>query len=138
MRYAGIDYGAKRIGMAVGDEEVRIATPRGVVRRVSDAQAVREIIAAVRQEGIGIIIMGLPLAHDGSETGESRAVRRFAEKLKEKIDVPVEFENEIFTTRMAAHEGIKKENADVASAAIILQSYLDKKRHGTSDTGQGK
>ena len=126
MRYLGVDYGWVRIGVAVGDEEMRIATPREVILRQNDAQAIGEIALVVKRDGIERIIMGLPLGHDGSETDESREVRAFAKKLREKINLPVEFENEIFTTRMTKHEGVKNENVDAASAAIILQSYLDK------------
>ena len=138
MRYVGIDYGAKRMGMAVGDDEMRIATPRRVVLRENDVQVIGEVVAIIRQEQAEKIIMGLPLAHDGSETDESREVRAFARKLKEKTDMPIEFENEIFTTRMASHGGVKKEDKDAASAAIILQSYLDRKQHETSNTKQGE
>ena len=129
MRYLGIDYGRARMGVAVGDEETRIAIPRGVILRENDAGAIAEIRVVIEWERIKKIIMGLPLAHDGVETDESRAARAFAKKLQEKINLPVEFENEIFTTRMAKHEGVKKENRDAASAAIILQSYLDKSNH---------
>ena len=125
MRYIGIDYGARRIGWATADGETRIAVPRGVILRENDSQAIGEIAAVLKSESIEGIIIGVPLGHDGRETDESREVRAFADKLKEKINVPIEFENEMFTTRMAAHEGVKKENADASSAAIILQSYLD-------------
>ena len=128
MRYLGIDYGAKRMGMAVADRETGIAIPRGVMTRENDAAAIGKIVAMIGDERIGSVVIGLPLAHDGGETGESREVRAFAEELKEKISVPVEFENEMFTTRMATHKGVRKKDIDAASAAIILQSYLDRRK----------
>ena len=78
MRYLGIDYGARRIGMAVADDEVGIATPHCIIQRGNDAQAAGEIMVIVRQERIGKVVIGLPLAHDGVETDESREVRAFA------------------------------------------------------------
>jgi RNase H-fold protein (predicted Holliday junction resolvase) len=53
-------------------------------------------------------------------------VRKFAGKLHTSLTIPVEFENEVFTTRMAESTGVKKEHADDVAAAIILQSFLDK------------
>lgn len=126
MRYVGIDYGEKLIGMAVADGEMMVATPRGVIMRSSDAQAISDIASMARKEQVGKIVIGVPLGHEGGETDISRAARAFGEKLRGAVGVPVEFENEIFTSRMAHHAGVAKENIDAASAAIILQSYLDK------------
>ncbi|MEK7541614.1 MAG: Holliday junction resolvase RuvX [Patescibacteria group bacterium] len=127
MRYLGIDYGKARIGAATADEETGIAIPRGIIRREDDAQAIAEIRILARKEGIEKIVVGLPLAMDGAETEMSRAARAFAEKLSVVSAVPVAFENEMLTTRMAGHAGVAKDLIDASSAAIILQSYLDKK-----------
>ncbi len=126
MRYLGIDYGKKRIGIAVADSEIGIAVPHGTILRQSDNQAIDEIKSLVREERIGRIVVGLPLGLDGKETKMSRAAGEFRRRLDVATGVPVEFENEIFTTRMANHEGVRKEHTDASSAAIILQSYLDK------------
>lgn len=126
MRYLGIDYGMRRIGVAVAESETRIAMPRGVIVRAGDARVIADIASMVKKELIEKIVVGLPLALDGQETAMSRAARAFGEQLGAAIGIPVEFENEIFTTRMAEHEGVKKQHVDAASAAIILQSYLDK------------
>ena len=121
--------------MAVADEEIQIAVPRGVVVRESDRQAVDEIAAVIRRERAEMVVIGLPLAHDGAETEQAREVRAFAKKLREKTGAPIEFENEIFTTRMAEAAGGKAEMSDASAAAIILQSYLDKrnKKSGSMD-----
>lgn len=128
MRYVGIDYGEKRIGVAAADGETGIAVPRGVILRENDAQAIKETTSFIMREQIGRIIIGLPLGHDGAETDMSRAARAFGDTLGAAVGLPVEFENEIFTTRMAAHEGVPKDSLDSSSAAIILQSYLDKQK----------
>ena len=128
MRYMGIDYGRARVGVAVSDPNGKIAFPKGILDSRDSDSAIGALKKMIPEEKVERIIVGLPLAHDGGETGESRAVRAFARVLKEKISVPVEFENEIFTTRMATHEGVKKKDVDAASAAIILQSYLDRRK----------
>lgn len=124
----GIDYGTKRIGTAIADGETGIAVPRGVILCVSDAQAIEEIKTLVKEERIEKIIIGLPLGHEGGETDISRAARSFGEKLRNATGVPIAFENEIFTSRMADHTGVAKDKIDASSAAIILQSYLDKQK----------
>ena len=131
MRYLGIDYGERRIGVAAADEEVRIAIPRGVIRYQDDAQAIGEIASLVKEAGAVKVIMGVPLAHDGADTQESRIIRAFAAKLQTHIGIPIAFENEIFTTRMAEATGAGKKS-DASAAAIILQSYLDKKSEARS------
>lgn len=119
MRYLGIDYGEKRIGLALSDPEGRIAFPHATVGRLED------ICAVIPQQEVGAIIIGLPLALDGADTDETRMVRAFAARLAELLPLPVVFENEMFTTKIAeAHSAT--EHADAAAAALILQSYLDK------------
>ncbi|MEK7082405.1 MAG: Holliday junction resolvase RuvX [Patescibacteria group bacterium] len=126
MRYLGIDYGLRRIGMAVADAETGVAVPRGVIVRAGDAEAIGKIKALVIKERIEKIVVGAPLGLDGVDTEISRAARAFGENLGVASGVPVEFENEMLTTRMATNAGVRKEDVDASAAAIILQSYLDK------------
>lgn len=138
MRYLGIDYGAKRIGIALSDEGGKIAFPRETLTCLSDRQGgdFEKILAKIREicvkEEVGQVVVGLPFSFEGRETAQTEETKNFAEKLKKAASLPVEFENEILTSRMVERdikEGrIKKEKIDAASAAIILQSYLDK--HG--------
>jgi len=126
MRWLGIDYGQKHVGLALSDTEGRLAFPERVLSG-PPAEAIREIIKIVRGQDIAIIVIGLPLGFDGKETEESAAVRAFADKLKAGVRIPIYFENEILTTRMAEAAGGRSELSDASAAAIILQSYLDKK-----------
>ncbi|TSC78178.1 MAG: putative holliday junction resolvase [Parcubacteria group bacterium Gr01-1014_33] len=126
MRYLGIDYGEKRIGIALSDPEGRIAFPETTLFQPNAARVVKKIKTLLEKERVSTIVIGLPLGLDGKETEESHAVRRFAEKIKKSISLPIEFENEMFTSRMVEHKGVKKEHTDAAAAAVILQSYLDK------------
>ena len=126
MRYLGIDYGGKRMGVALSDPGGRLAFPEAVIFH-NGIQGVWEKIKVILQkERISKIVIGLPMGLDGKETEESREVRQFTKELKRLTALPIEFENEIFTTRMAKTPGVKKDRLDASAAAIILQSYLDK------------
>lgn len=126
MRYLGIDFGRARIGIAISDPDGRIAFPKKVLLNNGNARLADELKLIIVEEGISHITIGLPLGASGEETEESKEVRKFVVWLRGITRLPVEFENEIFTTRMAGHSGVAKSQKDAASAAIILQSYLDK------------
>lgn len=126
MRYIGIDYGSKRIGVAVSDDEGRMAFPVGVIIN-RGKRVLREIIERAKKEQAQIIVVGLPTGLDGKETEQTKTIKLFTATLAQAIDIPVEMENEMFTSRMAAGSGMKGGDIDASSAALILQSYLDKK-----------
>lgn len=128
MRYLGIDYGSKRIGVAVSDDEGSIAFPRTILDNKGNRRSVQSLKTLVREEDIGTIILGLPTGASGQDTEQTGHVREFARVLKEKVSVPVHFENEILTTKMARPSILKGNPVDASSAALILQSYLDKQR----------
>lgn len=136
MRYLGIDYGARRIGLATADGETRIAVPRDIIQRNGDAEALAGVAAFIAREGVTDIVIGLPLGADGAETEQSRRTRAFAERVAAAVRLPVYMHNETFTSRMAAHAGSDKKRIDAAAAAIILQSYLDASR-GIGDAPRG-
>ena len=119
MRYLGIDYGAKRIGLALSDPEERMAFPYGTVGHVDD------VMAVVKKEGVGGIFIGFPKAPKGLKSGAIEALRRFAAELGREVQLPIVFEDEMFTTKIAEEHTVR-EKADAAAAALILQSYLDR------------
>lgn len=128
MRYLGIDYGGKRIGVAVSDPGARIAFPHSVIHRRGNTFVLDQILVILKRERIdSAIVIGLPLGMDGGETEESGHVREFAKELAAKTSLPIEFKNEMFSSRMVEDAGIAKEHVDESSAALVLQSYLDKK-----------
>lgn len=127
MRYIGIDYGARRIGVARSDEEGKIAFPL----RTIEYRARKNAIAALKKicdAQIKAIVIGLPIGLDGKETDETAVVRRFAADLGALVGQLIYFENEMLTSRVARHAGMTGGHIDAASAAIILQSYLERKR----------
>ena len=119
MRYLGIDYGAKRIGLALSDSEGSIAFPHATVG------SVEEVVEVISREGVERVIIGLPLTLHGKESDESARVRQFVSELSKRVQLPIAFENEVFTTKLAERH-TPREKADASAAALILQSYLDR------------
>ena len=127
MRYLGIDYGKKQMGLALSDTEGRIAFPRTQLTTYNLQLTIKSINDVIKKEGIEKIIVGLPITFGGKESAQTAEARAFGEKLQKAVQLPVEFENELLTTKMAFKSGVAKNKVDAASAAILLQSYLDKR-----------
>ncbi|MCR4323070.1 MAG: Holliday junction resolvase RuvX [Candidatus Azambacteria bacterium] len=123
MKYLGIDYGEKRIGISVSDDGGVIAFPHTTIENtvsiLSDIKKICDIQKPVQ------IIIGMPMMIGGASP-LMRAIERFGEDLSQCTYIPVVYENEIFTTKMAMRDGAKKNTVDQSSAALILQSYLDR------------
>jgi len=105
MKFLGIDYGEKNIGLAIGNDDLKIAMPFKI------AHSIKEVKEIIRREKIDKIIIGLPKGFRG-ETEETKKVREFAKKFKY-----FEFVDERFTSKIAQNHA--------GAATIILQSYLD-------------
>ena len=134
MRYLAVDHGNRRTGLAICDPDETIVSPLAVLKeRESLAGRIAEIAQA---EGAGAVVLGLPLNMDGSEGGQARLVRRFAEALKAKTDVPVYFQDERLSSfgaeekLRAAGMSRKKqaERLDAIAATEILTAFLESKR----------
>ena len=119
MRYLGIDYGFRRIGLALLDPEGRMAFPHSTARTLEEAAAI------AKRERVGAVVIGLPIPFCGEPSAQTRAVRAFAARLKRALQLPMAFENEVFTSKLAERHTPKGE-ADASAAALILQGYLDK------------
>lgn len=126
MRYLGIDYGDKRIGIALSDEQGILAFPLTTVE--NSKSAINQIKKICVEHEADKIIIGLPISFGMKETQQTGKTRLFAGKLSKEINIPIEFENEILTSKMAGKEGVGKQNIDESSAALILQSWMDKKK----------
>lgn len=135
MRILGIDYGEKRIGLAVSDELEMTARGISVIVRKSKKTDLGAIAAAVSEYGVGSIVVGYPLRLDGSAGIQCEKVDRFIASLKEVISVPVIAWDETLSTKEA--EGLMREAGvaprkkrgmvDRIAAAFILQDYLNTK-----------
>ena len=125
MRHLGIDYGEKRMGLALSDPEGIIAMPYETI--ANSKSIAGDIAAIVKKEDVKKIVVGIPITFSGGESRQTKSVKEFAEDLRNVVGIPVDFENELLTTRLAEREGVPKDHLDKAAAALILQSYLDKK-----------
>ncbi len=132
-RLLGVDFGLRRIGLAVCDEAQRFATPYAVYQRrgaASDAQYFRQLVQREHIEGV---IIGLPIHADGRESQLSREARRFGEWLSEQTGKPVRFFDERYTTLHAESllrdAGLSRselrQKRDMVAAQIILSVYLE-------------
>lgn len=135
----GIDYGARRIGLALSDATATLASPWRLVQRPpSEAETLRVMIGEIRalaadDDGLEAVVVGWPRRLDGSPTHQTAIVQAFASALKAKIDIPVVLQDERLSSheaesRLATREADwkkRKAKLDAAAAAVILQDYLD-------------
>ena len=134
MRYLAIDYGDKRIGVAICDAAETIASPLAVIE--GQRELLDKIADLVKSENVGAIVLGLPLNMDGSEGPQARIIYRFAERLKAHLQIPVHFQDERLSSfsaedKLASTELTrrkKRKRLDAIAAAEILQSFLDQKK----------
>jgi putative Holliday junction resolvase len=134
MKYLGLDYGTKRIGIAVSDEAGRVAFPREVM--VAGQGALAHIAALVKEEGIQKIVIGESRTLTGEPNPVMKDIEQFKKDLEELAQVPADYEREFFTSALAARQWAPEEksrkqnpehkNLDASAAALILQSYLDR------------
>lgn len=125
MKYIGIDYGEKRIGIAVSDDGGVIAFPHTTIENTSSTLS--EIKKICDAQKPAQIVIGMPMLI-GEESLMMRTIRMFGDAVARFIQIPVAYENEIFTTKMAIRDGAKKSTVDQSSAALILQSWIDKNK----------
>ena len=124
MKYLGIDYGAKRVGLAVSDEEGKIAFPRAVIAK--DEKTLTYIVRMLKEENIAAIVMGDTRASGGHENPITKEAERFAKILGEKSGIPVKLVSELGTSVEASrYAPEEKGHDDSAAAAILLQRFLD-------------
>ncbi|MBP9711239.1 MAG: Holliday junction resolvase RuvX [Candidatus Pacebacteria bacterium] len=132
MKYLGIDYGTKRIGVAQSDEGGMIAFPLATV--TAGTQAVQEVAQLALDNRIEKIVIGESKNFAGEANAVMKDIEQFKAALAEATKLPVEYEPEFMTSAQAARQGLdkrgegnKKEDIDASAAALILQAFLDRK-----------
>lgn len=125
MKILGIDYGAKHVGLAKGDDKNKIALPFLSLDNKGIENLVGELRELVRDENVEIVVVGYPINLKGGKTGQTREVESFAGKLRDDLDCEVVLEDERLSS-----VGAKKMGSDVdehqLAAQSILQGYLDR------------
>ena len=140
-RYLGVDYGTKRIGLAISDGLGLTARPLEVVPRGDLEPTLRSLADEYDLDGV---IVGLPTSLAGGESESAVGARDLGREIEELLGVAVEFVDERFTSRIAENALLeadmrrrtRKETVDKVAAAIILQTYLDSRRRPGSPTGE--
>lgn len=138
----GIDYGTRRIGIAISDPAQSIASPYENYTRRDEAADRRRFHQLVEEERVARFVVGLPVHLDGRESQKSVEARRFAEWLHEATGLDVELFDERFTTYEAEQflaqaqltKKKRKERLDKLAAQIMLTAYLESRRAGSAGT----
>ncbi|MFA6273491.1 MAG: Holliday junction resolvase RuvX [Candidatus Paceibacterota bacterium] len=125
MRYLGIDYGTKRVGVAISDEAGEFALPFSVLP--NDKKLLTAITTICREKNIGEIVLGESKNFAGEDNPLQEKINQFKKELEETVGLPIKLEPEFFTSAEAARLQGKNEKLDASAAALILKSFLDKK-----------
>lgn len=134
-RILGLDYGERRIGVAISDPLGIIASPFMVIDRKITPDYLSELKLIIQVKDVNMLIVGLPLNLKGEETKQTEKVKNFITEISLKLELPVNTVDERLSSVSAEKElqkqgvktGHEKGRVDETAAAIILQEYLDSK-----------
>jgi putative Holliday junction resolvase len=127
MRVLALDFGAARTGVAVSDVTGTLARPLGVVERAATKDGLDRVEALVSEYEVELVVVGLPLTLRGERGEQARETEAFVEALRGRLAVPVETEDERFTTALAVQSGGRAPE-DALAAAHLLQGWLERAR----------
>lgn len=136
MRTLGIDFGERRIGLALSDAGGRFALPLTTIVRTSDAKAIADIVELARREEVTRLVVGEPRGLDGLQGTAAARAQRFAEQLGRAAGLPVLLVDEALTSveaeRRLREAGLDprrdRMRLDAVAAQILLQEQLDSER----------
>ncbi|HEX3357833.1 MAG TPA: Holliday junction resolvase RuvX [Tepidisphaeraceae bacterium] len=140
MRTLGIDFGTRRVGLALSDAGGKLATPLHVIEISSPGQAIDQIIPIIKSEGVERVVVGLPLNMDDTIGPAAKGTIEWAGDLSSRANVPIIFVDERLSSFAAEQSMIdrkrggekitrkqKKQRLDAVAAAGFLQAFLDGK-----------
>ncbi|OGL61531.1 MAG: hypothetical protein A3J27_10775 [Candidatus Tectomicrobia bacterium RIFCSPLOWO2_12_FULL_69_37] len=139
-RILGVDYGEKRVGLALSDSLGLTAQPLAQMERSDDARLAEAIGGLLAAHEVERIVVGVPRGLSGKDSPGTRRVRRFIGRLRGGVPVPVEGWDERLSTAHADQALAEMEvkpsrragRRDMIAAQLILQSYLDRRRAASS------
>jgi putative Holliday junction resolvase len=144
MRILGIDFGERRIGLALSDPTGTLASPLPTVRRRAGKRPpLSTLMGIIEEHRVEILVFGLPLTPSGEDSEWTKEVREVGAALSNRTGLPVHFIDERFTS-VRAEKAIRslglpkskreeKDRVDAAAAVLILQSWLDRRAGGRVD-----
>lgn len=129
----GIDYGTKRIGIAVSDESRQVAFGRKFIKNKSKQYVISELKELCEEEKVVEIVVGYPLNMEGDHTATTNMVDNFIKLLENEFETPIITHDERLTSKqgdvilssLGKKGDAKKNESDIIAATIILQNYLD-------------
>lgn len=136
MRYLGIDYGTKKIGLALSDEMGTMGFPHSIV--VNTPRLVDELCALVAKENVGAVVIGESRSLSGADNPIAKDAHELGKQLTSRAGTPVFYESEVFTSveaRRAPEKEMKsrapksRAPVDASAAALILTSYVSRISH---------
>lgn len=128
MRYLGIDYGGKRIGLALSDENGGLAFPLQMVE--NGKRTIGEIKHLCNEKNVSTIVVGESMDFKGQGNPIMEEIKIFVSALEKETLLPVHLEPEFLTSAQASRIQGEHKKIDTSAATLILQAYLDKKRNG--------
>ncbi|MFP4455657.1 MAG: Holliday junction resolvase RuvX [Desulfonatronovibrio sp.] len=140
MRYLGIDFGIKRVGLAVSSTGSKMAFPLKTIFRTTRQALFEELVDLIGKEKIEAVVLGMPLGPEGEETYTARQAANFKKSLERRTHVPVYTVNEAYTS-CEAQAVIKKQNLkpgrqkkilDQVAAVLILETFLNQQKKSDS------
>ena len=136
MRTLGIDYGGKRVGIAISDENNAFALPLAVLP--NDRRLVASVKKIATEKTVGTIVLGESRNFKGEPNAIMKDIEKFKDELEKETRLKVEYEPEFLTSAEAARVQGKTKMHDASAAALILKSYLDKQANqGTIQLNHG-
>ena len=123
MKVLALDFGSARTGVAVSDPTGTVARPVGIVDDAASERGIARVVELARQEGVELIVVGLPITLRGEHGAQAEETERFVESLRAATDLPVQSFDERFTTKLAGSTQTMAPE-DAAAAAHLLTSYL--------------
>lgn len=135
-RYLGIDFGEKRVGVAISDPTCTISRSLTTIEYSSQQKLLQELKKITQEFRVQKVILGLPVTMKGSDSRKTQEVRQFSEKLKLVLNLPIELIDERLTTSQAhfvmrqlgKKPSRNKKMVDRIAAQGILQTYLDREK----------
>lgn len=129
MRYLGIDFGTKKVGLALSDEGGAMGFPHGIVP--NDGRLIDEVLSLMERKEVGAVVIGESRDFSGKENAVAKDAKAFGILIERRSSVPVYFEPETLTTQEARRdfEGVRipgNAAVDASAAALILTSYLSR------------
>jgi|TARA_Y100000310_G_scaffold342803_1_gene447523 putative Holliday junction resolvase len=127
MRLIGIDFGTKRVGIALSDEDGTMALPHTVLENTDDL--VQKVHTIIKDNEVSEIVIGESVNFEGEDNPVMKKIIKFKEQLEKECGKKVHLEPEVLTSVEARRTGVDKKMLDASAATLILQSYIDK-HHG--------